>query len=50
MAIDYVTLTGIENKLGIKNEDIPKYIFEEIMANALDYIETLGDSTQECIT
>ena len=39
MVMDYVTLRGIENKLGVKKEDIPTYILHELIDNGLDYIE-----------
>jgi hypothetical protein len=49
MAMDYVTLRGIENKLGVKKEDIHTYILHELIDNSLDYIEaTLSrESTPE---
>ena len=49
MAMDYVTLRGIENKLGVKKEDISTYILHELIDNGLDYIEaTLSrESTPE---
>jgi hypothetical protein len=49
MVMDYVTLRGIENKLGVKKEDIPSYVLHELIDNALDYIEaTLSkESTPE---
>ncbi len=37
--MDYFTLRGIENKLGVKKEDIPTYILHELIDNSLDYIE-----------
>ncbi|SRR6266498_2678439 len=40
MVMDYVTLRGLENKLGLKIEDVSEYILNELLANGLDYIET----------
>lgn len=40
MVMDYVTLRGIENKLGVKKEDISTYILHELIDNSLDYIES----------
>jgi hypothetical protein len=47
MVMDYFTLRGIENKLGVKKEDIPKYILQELLDNASDYIETNPDNIPE---
>jgi hypothetical protein len=41
MQVDYVTLKGIENRYGIKKEDIPVSILKELVDNSLDYVETL---------
>lgn len=41
MIVDYVTLKGIENRFGIKEDDIPVSIFKELVDNALDCVETL---------
>ncbi len=46
MTMDYVTLKGIENRFGIKKEDIPVFIFKELLDNALDYLETLSNNTE----
>src|SRR6266540_2620324 len=46
MAMDYVTLRGIENKLGVKKEDIPTYVLHELLDNALDYIEAAPVETK----
>ncbi len=40
MVMDYVTLRGLENKLGLKKEDIPEYVLHELLDNSLDYIES----------
>ncbi len=40
--MDYVTLRGIENRFGIKRENIPISIFKELLDNAADYIEFLA--------
>ncbi len=42
--MDYATLKGIENRFGIKKEDIPISIFKELLDNALDHVETLAVS------
>lgn len=43
MVMDYFTLRGIENKLGVKREEIPAYILHELIDNALDYIESKNE-------
>ena len=40
--MDYVTLKGIENRFGVKRQDIPVTIFKELVDNALDHVETLA--------
>ena len=40
--MDYVTLKGIENRFGVKRQDIPISIFKELIDNALDHVETLA--------
>jgi len=47
MAMDYFTLSGIENKLGLKPEDIPTYILQELLANGIDYVETSENTNPE---
>ena len=42
MIMDYVTLKGIENRFGVKRQDIPVTIFKELFDNALDHVETLA--------
>ena len=42
MIMDYVTLKGIENRFGVKRQDIPVTIFKELVDNALDHVETLA--------
>ena len=42
MIMDYVTLKGIENRFGVKRQDIPISIFKELIDNALDHVETLA--------
>ena len=42
MIMDYVTLKGIENRFGVKKQDIPVTIFKELVDNALDHVETLA--------
>ena len=39
MVMDYVALRGLENKLGLKKENIGEYILHELLDNSLDYIE-----------
>lgn len=40
MVMDYVTLRGLENKLGLSKQNVPEYILHELLDNSLDYIET----------
>lgn len=40
--MDYVTLKGIENRFGIKKDDIPVGIFKELIDNSLDRVETIA--------
>ena len=42
MIMDYVTLKGIENRFGVKRQDIPISIFKELIDNSLDHVETLA--------
>ena len=44
MVMDYVTLRGLENKLGLKKEDIAEYILHELLDIGLDYTEATLDS------
>jgi hypothetical protein len=37
--MDYVTLEGIENRIGIKKENVYAFILKELLDNAVDFLE-----------
>jgi hypothetical protein len=46
--MDYFTLEGIENRISVEKENVFAFAMEELMDNAVDFLETLNSVFDCC--
>ena len=48
--MDFITLRGIQTRTGVEEKRLPRFVFNELMDNALDYVEKSSEIRMPLVT